>query len=348
KVLKTTQRETAQETEPQETGRQRTAHRFGRACILVVLSILIAIPSAQGSGADAQIWQGFRGGTVETGALPESFGLTMQWSRELGAGYSSVAVAGDRIVTLFTSGPDDFLAAFAVADGEELWRLRLADKYVGHEGSDDGPLSSPMIEGGVVYALGPKGQLVAAGLEDGVELWRTQLDKSNSMVPYYGYTSSPLPVDGLVVVLTGGEGRAVSAFEQKTGALKWSVGDDSVTYQTAIVAELGGRRQLVAVTDHEAMGLEITTGRVLWSFGHSVGSARQESAHPTLVDSSHLLLNLQSESLLLKVSGAGEVQKAEEVWRSRAFANSLVLPVAHNQRLFGFTGRILSAIDPSN
>ncbi len=330
------------------TTQLKTGQRKSGACLgVILLSLAISIPEVWGSEGDPRIWQGFRGGVVEAGTLPEGFELATQWSRELGAGYSSVAVAGDHLVTLFTSGPDDVLAAFSVADGKELWRLRLADKYVGHEGSDDGPLSSPMIAGDRVFALGPKGQLVATQLSDGAELWRIQLDESNSMVPYYGYTSSPLPVDGLVVVLTGGEGRAVSAFDQKNGALKWTVGDDSVTYQTAIVAELGGLRQLVAVTDHQAMGLEIATGRVLWSFDHSVGSARQESAHPTPVDSSHVLLNLQSESLMLKVEGAGETQKAEEVWRSRAFANSLVLPVVHGQKLFGFTGRILSAVDPA-
>ncbi len=310
---------------------------------------LLFIPCVLAFAAEGPEWQGFRGGSsAQAGVLPESFSLVTEWHRELGAGYSSVAVAGDRLITLFTSGADDVLAGFSAGDGKEIWRLKLADKYVGHEGSDDGPLASPMIDGDRVYALGPKGQLVAAKLTDGTELWRVQLDESNSTLPYYGYTASPLPVGELVVVLTGGEGRAISAFDRKNGELKWSVGNDSVTYQSPIVAELGGQRQIVAVTDHRAFGLEPSTGRELWSLGHSTGSAGQESAHPTLVDPDHLLINLQSESLLLKVQPSGEKQAVKEVWRSRVFANSLVLPVVFDGRIFGFTGRILSAVDPSN
>lgn len=311
------------------------------ALLAALLSPLSALATAN---ADTDAWPGYRAVTP-SGALPDSFGLVEVWKRELGAGYSSLAVSDGLVVTLHTAGDDDVLAAFDATSGEPTWQLRLDSKYAGHDGSDDGPLASPTIVDGHVYALGAKGQLVAATLQDGEEVWRVQLDASNSSVPFYGYTASPLAVGDLIIMLAGGEGRAVTAYDRKNGELRWSVGDDSVTYQSPILAELGGRQQIVAVTDQWAYGLEPTSGKQLWSFQHSTGNAQEGSAHPTQIDDQHLLINLSNEALALRVSADGTV---EEAWRSRAFANALVLPVVYDGTLFGFTGRILSAVDGSN
>ena len=291
-------------------------------------------------------WQGFRGGhDVPRDVLPSTFGLVSDWTQDLGAGYSSVAVAEGLVVAPFTSGEEDVLAAFRAEDGSEVWRLRLADKYVGHSGSDDGPLATPAIDGDQVFILGPKGQLVAASLADGKELWRVQLDESNSNVPFYGYTSSPLPVDDVVVVLAGGEDRAVAAYDRKTGAPRWSTGSDSVTYQSPILAQLGGHSQIVAVTDQWAFGLDPKNGQELWKFEHSSGETREGSAHPTQIGTNRILVNMNNESLALDVASKGGQWMAQEAWRSRALAGSLVLPVVNDGHLFGFTGRILTAAD---
>ncbi|MEO1083960.1 MAG: PQQ-binding-like beta-propeller repeat protein, partial [Acidobacteriota bacterium] len=300
----------------------------------------LSTPLAAAGGTDT--WAGYR--TVgPDGALPESFGLVEAWKRELGAGYSSLAVADGTVVTMHTAGDDDVLAAFDAATGADKWQIRLDTKYNAHDGSDDGPLASPSILDGHVYALGPKGQFVAARLDSGEELWRVQLDESNSNVPFYGYSSSPLPMGELVLVLAGGEGRAVTAYDRKTGELRWSAGDDSVTYQSPILATLAGREQIVAVTDQWVHGLDPSTGDSLWSFEHSTGETRQGSAHPTALDADHVMINLNEESLALRVIQRDGGLAVEEAWRSRAFANSLVLPVVEGDSIFGFTGRILTS-----
>ena len=306
---------------------------------------LLVVP-AHGAGADDGVWQGFRG-QAATADLPSSFGLVTAWERELGSGYSSLAVQGDRLVTLFTDGEEDVLAAFDRTTGQELWRLVLDEKYAGHDGSDDGPLASPAIDGDRVFALGPKGQLVAAHVTDGRELWRVQLDESNSTEPFYGYTASPLPVDDLVITLAGGPGRTVAAYDQASGELAWSTGDDSVTYQSPAVAELGGHHQVVAVSDFEVRGLDPKSGDELWSYRHTEEGRGGGSAHPTPVDDEHLLINLEGGAVMLQIRRDGDAWQVEEAWRGRPFGNALVLPVLHDGTLYGFTGSILSAVDPA-
>ena len=184
---------------------------------------------------------------------------------------------------MFTSEEVDVVAAFELATGKELWRYELGEKYAGHTGSDDGPIGTPTVSDGIVYALGPRGQLVALALEDGTEKWRRELNEEDSTVPFYGYTTSPLVMGKQLIIATGGEGHAVTAFNRATGQPKWTKGDDTVSYQTPMLVELGGRQQLLTVTNQFLQGLDPVTGEILWQLQHTEGEETQESAHPTPV-----------------------------------------------------------------
>jgi enterochelin esterase-like enzyme/outer membrane protein assembly factor BamB len=259
----------------------------------------------------------------------------------LGSGYSSVWIADGKAVTMFTSEEVDVVAAFELATGEELWRYTLGEKYAGHTGSDDGPIGTPTVSDGMVYALGPRGQLVALALEDGAEKWRRELDEENSTVPFYGYTTSPLVMGKQLIIATGGEGHAVTAFDRATGQPKWTKGDDTVSYQTPMLVELGGRKQLLTVTNQFLQGLDPVTGEVFWKLQHSEGEETEESAHPTPVDGNRFLVKYNRGSRLYRLTGDG----VEEVWSSRAFANTYALPVLIDGHFYGFSGSVLTCAD---
>ena len=57
--------------------------------------------------------------------------------------------------------------------------------------------------------------------------------------PFYGFGSSPVVVDGILVVEIGAkEGKAIAAFDVTNGERKWMLGDDVVSYQTPITITL--------------------------------------------------------------------------------------------------------------
>ena len=91
----------------------------------------------------------------------------MRWRARLGSGYSGVAVADGRAVTLFSDGSRDVLAAFDAATGREAWRVPVAEAHKGKDGSFDGPVSTPAVDRGRVFALGPRGDLMAVDLKTG-------------------------------------------------------------------------------------------------------------------------------------------------------------------------------------
>ena len=67
------------------------------------------------------------------------------------------------------------MGAFDAVDGRERWRFRMGPAFPGRFGSADGPISTPLIAGGRVFALDNAGLLFALDLEPGRELWRVDL-----------------------------------------------------------------------------------------------------------------------------------------------------------------------------
>lgn len=329
----------------------KSAPRFdlpaGRLVPALVFSALAALPAFATAAFE---WPHFRGpahgGPAGAGTLPAPGSLEVAWKKNLGSGYSGIAVAGGKVVTLYAQGGDDLLAAFDASSGEIAWQLRLGEKYAGHDGSDDGPISTPAIDGGVVYALGPRGALVAAALDGGKELWRVQLDDKSATVPFYGFTASPFLWQDLLILPTGGDGHAVTAFDRKNGQVRWTAESGAVAYQSVVALELAGREQLVAVANQWLAGLDPASGKTLWKHRFAEGNLQQESSHVTPAGENRLLLDLNETSIGLEVVAGAAGLEAREAYRTQAFANTMSLPVYHQDgALYGFTGRFLTAVD---
>ncbi len=275
----------------------------------------------------------------------ESFGLETVWKRPLGSAYSGISIVGERVVTGFSDGTSDFLISLDAATGKEQWRFKISETYKGHDGSDDGPLASPMIADGKVYGLGAWGHLFALELATGKPLWAHHVvEKFGARKPEYGFTTTPTVVDQLLIVETGGDaGRSISAFDRTSGELRWSTGDDSVGYQSPIALSVGGTRQILAVTNEHMMGLEPATGKVLWQ--HENNENGDGFAQPVPVGEDGVLLTSWPEAALFRITKAGSDYQVEEAWRSPALRGNYAIPIPYEGHLYGFSGRFLTCVD---
>jgi len=272
--------------------------------------------------------------------------LALAWRVPLGSGYSGISVAGGRAVTLYSDGESDWAVAVDARSGNELWRYRIDAANKGHDGSDDGPLSTPIIQDDVVYGLGPNGQLFALRLADGEKVWaRTLPGDFGSKIPHFGFGTTPLVSGNVLVVQTGGsDGRAISGIDKRTGKTLWSLGDAEVEYQSPAMLRLAGRDQVVAVSGQQVNGIEPATGKLLWeqALGEEDGVG---GASPTPAGDNRFLIITGPGAAVYQVDGNDEKYTISEVYRTQALGNTYALPVLHEGHLYGFKGQFLTCVN---
>ncbi len=208
------------------------------------------------------------GRSSDTGLLRKwpKGGPTLVWKKKgLGAGFSSVSFAGDRI---FTMGDRDGAARMFALDaktGNVLWSAR-----VGKPGGtrNAGPRSTPSTDGKLVFGLGQDGALICAEVTTGDVKWLKSLPKDfgGRMMSGWGFSESPL-LDGDHLVCTpGGRGGTVLALEKTTGKVVWRCEElrDRAGYCSLVPVEIGGVEQYLAFTGRSVAGIAAKDGKLLW------------------------------------------------------------------------------------
>jgi outer membrane protein assembly factor BamB len=211
----------------------------------------------------------------ETGLLREwpAEGPRLLWQvKDLGSGYSTPAVVGERLFLLNNKGMDNELVqALEVHNGRQLWSTRVGK--VGNPDQDPpypGARSTPTVDGELLYAIGSDGDLVCLEKATGKLRWQKNLRTEFGGQPgVWAYAESPL-IDGDVLVCTpGGHEATLVALSKQTGAVIWKCavpGGPQAAYASAIVVDAAGVKQYVQFLQHGVAGVDAKTGKFLWSY----------------------------------------------------------------------------------
>ncbi len=296
-------------------------------------------------------WPGFRGasrdGVVRGVRIATDWAATpptLLWKRPVGPGWSSFSVQGDLFYTQEQRGDDEIVACYRVSTGEPVWMHRDAARFYESNGGA-GPRATPTLSGGRVYSFGPTGILNALDAATGAREWSrnvaTDLERT---IPIWGFTSSPIVVDGRVIVAASG---TLAAYDAATGTPQWVGPRQLGSYSSPHLATIGGVRQVLLLTGSGAAGISPPDGTLLWESKYDGGTP---IVQPAVMADGDVLTNsismtggngLKRLSLTKRDGGWG----VEERWASNGLKPYFNDFVVHDGHAYGFDGNILSSIN---
>lgn len=243
------------------------------------------------------------------------------WSRALGDGYSSIAVEGGRLFTMYRKGEQDIVIALDSATGKTLWEYAYDAPFWKEQDMSNGPgpHATPLVSGAYVFTTGATGRLHCLDKKTGRLIWAHDLFKEfNGTVRVNGYSCSPLAYKNTVIVMVGGAGNALMAFNQKDGAVVWKRHNFRNSTSSPIIINVDGQEQLVAFMFAEIVGVDPNIGELLWSHPHETDFGLNTST-PVWGEDNLLFVSsgYNGGSRVLKLSRSGGRTGVEEVWFHR-------------------------------
>ena len=295
-------------------------------------------------------WKQFRGsdrsgvltGTEFPEALPEN-GPELLWSLEVGNGFPEVAVDGN-VAYIFSSdsidGANEYLAAIKIESGEELWKTKLDSIFFEVDGWGHGPRATPAIADDMIYCLTGYGKFIALKTKSGKIDWTIDLPAEfGSALPRWGFTSSPMLVDDMVIVETGGtENRAFTAINQKSGKIAWSKGVGITTYNSPAIAEINGQTNIVFANDTMLTSFN-PKGEELWAFRMPL---RSPTAMPVFIAPNKFFVSSVSDvgGFVVEINN----NEAKEISTSTTMQNNWSSSCYFDGYLYGFSKAKLQCV----
>ncbi len=312
----------------------------GPTILLLILSLLPA------SAAEWPQWRGENrdGKSSETGLLRSwpAAGPPRAWQAEgLGAGFASFAVVDGRIYTQGQLDGRQYVMAFDLATGRQLWKTPNGPEYDDRRG--DGPRGTPTWDAGRLYALAANGHLACLNAADGKKLWSVDLLSAfGARNTNWGISESPLVDGNRVIVTPGGSGGGIVALDKSNGKLIWKSEPDKAGYSSLVAADVNGGRQYVTLTGTAGVGIRADDGKTLWRYTQ-VANRTANVATP-IVHDGHVFLSSDygTGCALLKFQPDGS---AEEVYFNRDMRNHYSTSVLVGGHLYGFSSSIFTCMD---
>lgn len=311
------------------------------------LETLESTPAAAPSDAE---WPGFRGphrdGVIPGVRIDTDWSASPPvelWRRPIGPGVSSFAVRGDRLYTQEQRGDDEIVACHDVITGQPVWSHRDATRFWDpHVGA--GPRATPALDGGRVYTLGATGILNALDGADGTVVWsRDVASDTDTKTPLWGFASSPLVVDDLVIV----HGGRLVAYDLATGKPRWFGAAEIGSYSSPHLLTLEGIAQIVLLGHAGATSFAPADGTLLWQHPWpGVGIVQ-----PALIADGDLLISMVDSAAVpigtrrLTVGRGSGGWSVEERWTSAGLKPTFSPLVVHADHAFGFDGSLLACVD---
>lgn len=269
------------------------------------------------------------------------------WRQKIGAAWSSFVIIGEACITQEQRGADECVVAYELRTGKPIWahtNLGRYDTVIAGEG----PRATPTIFNNRVFTCGGTGILNCLDLVSGKLIWtRDVVADSGGKIPQWGYTASPLVVDGLVLVHGGEEvQRSVFAYNVADGSRVWTAGTSPPSYASLALATLADVKQVLAFNDGSVSGHDPVTGATLWE--RPWGNGNVVCASPVVISTNRVLFSsgYGVGAELLEISRVSTNRlSAKLVWKSIRMKSKFAHMFVRSENLYGLDDGILACVN---
>jgi outer membrane protein assembly factor BamB len=311
---------------------------------LLAITLLPAVlPLALGQSDDKASWPQWKG--------PDRDGLSREtdwvaegkndplWSAQVGLGYSSVSIADGRLYTMGydNEGKLDLVWCMDAETGEELWAHAYESK-IWNEFHEGGTLTTPTVDGGVVFTTNREGNVYCLDAETGdVEWHQNYFEEHDLEYPQWGFAASPVALEGQLIVNLG----KVFSLDKKTGEINWVTENYGHAYSTPTPFELEGTPALAVFNGKGLAILDLEGGEEIF-FHAWTQKYETNAASPIVMDDKIYISSGQGHgNALLQITPEG----LKPVWENKSMANSMSGCVLVDGHLYGFDDSVLKCMD---
>ena len=318
-----------------------------RALIAILLfSSSIVGLQAQQRPAAATDWPQWRGpsrdGAAPAPTDPKAWPaqLTQKWKVDVGLGYATPIVIGNRIYQFARQGEREVMSAIDADSGKILWQTGHAAPFTMHSATTQhgpGPKSTPVYSNGRLYSIGMTGIVTAYDAASGKQIWQKP---GSAVVPMFTtHAFSPIVDRGLVIFHLGGHNEgALTALDANTGDVKWTWKGDGPGYGSPILADIGGTRQIIAITQGKLVGVDAANGMLLWERPYPIANFTN-SVTPVLYGQTLIVSGNGGPTTALAIGKKGNEWVTETVWENADVPLRMSDAVIVGDVLFGMTTR---------
>ncbi len=307
--------------------------------------------STRVASADWNQWRGpNRDGKIAGFQAPNPWPkqLTRQWQVEVGTGLSSPLQVGEAVFIFARQGENEVLRCLDLATGREIWRNSYPAPYQPHPNAKhlgSGPQSTPVYSEGLLHTLGISGILSCLDAQTGQVQYRHEFARQyKKSSPSYGAAVSPLVEGGVLIAHVGGDYEgALAAFDAKSGAVRWRWAGAGPAYTSPILVNLGGGRQVVTQTQTMCVGIEVGTGRLLWSIPYRTPHGIN-TITPVAVGDMVIFGGYQQPTFAVRLRKNDANWTPETAWETRELTMYTTSPVVSGNRLYGLSQRGLGQL----
>ena len=229
--------------------------------LAVVVLGMTSLGEAQRPSGDVTQWRGAARDGIITGltapqAWPET--LTERWKVEIGTGYATPLVVGDRVYQFSRIGDNETMTALDAASGKVVWQAGYPATFTMNPATKQhgpGPKSTPVFFNGRLYSIGMTGTVTAWDAASGKQVW--QKAGTGPEMLYTTHAFSPLVDAGHVIFHVGGNDKgALTAFDLNTGRRALELGRRRPRLRLADRRDLDGVRQIITPTQVKIVGVD--------------------------------------------------------------------------------------------